>query len=106
MKVREFIVNQKELLLLASVLGALGMAGKVKADAVADAKAEAPRVDTLALLTNDVRNVRADVRDLRDNVTAMLRVQCVTNPTKWDVFETAGIKCGDLFPTQAGRVRK
>ncbi len=114
MRVKELAVNHKELLILLSVLG--GGIGVVQVAKLAGYNGQpssayaqqTPRSDTLAELASDVSQLKRDVSTLRSDVQAMLRAQCVTNPTRWEVYETAGIRCGDMIPsaTQAGRVRR
>lgn len=115
MRLRELFVSNKELLILLSVLGGgVGVVQVAKMNGydtqtpTAHAYAQQPHADTMAVLSSDVSQLKRDVATLRTDITAMLRAQCVTNPSKWEVYETAGIRCGDLIPsaTQAGRVRR
>lgn len=105
-------MSNKELVVLLTVLG--GGVGAVQLGksmgyvGQPTAYAQAPRVDTMAVLTSDVATLKEDVATLKSDMRAMLRAQCVTNPTRWEVYETAGIQCGQIIPsaTQAGRPRR
>jgi hypothetical protein len=107
MKVREFIVNQKEIVVILALISGLGAASKATQDLRHGVTPDVSRVDTLAMLATDVRELRAAMVTMTQTVAALTRVQCVVNRGKWESFETAGIRCGELIPsaTQAGRAR-
>jgi hypothetical protein len=109
MRVRELVMDKKELWILITVLGGgIGLSKMYEAHPAPAYAEAAPRIDTLAVLTSDVRQLKDGVATLRADIQAMLRAQCVTNPSKWEVYETAGIQCADIIPSakQAGRIRR
>jgi hypothetical protein len=120
MRVREWVVNQKELLAIGAVLGTLSVMAAVRGiqSTAATAPIAAQSVPVVVLDSSvtrqDVVRLRQEIGDVagrvsvvRSTVDALLRVECITNRQKWEQFELAGIRCSDMVPStvQAGRAQ-
>ncbi len=110
MRIKELVMSNRELVILLAVLGGGVGAAQIAKNYQATAYTfpTPTRSDTLAVLATDVSQLKRDVSALSADMQAMLRAQCVTNPTRWEVYETAGIQCDRIIPSarQAGRVRR
>lgn len=122
MKIKEWVVSQKELLAIGAIIGTLGVTAAVRgttwpirATAPVAAQSRPVVVIDSAVTSQDMRQLQRDISVVAGRigivsgtVDALLRVECITNPQKWPQFELAGIRCGELVPStvQAGRGRR
>jgi hypothetical protein len=120
-RIREWVVSQKELLAIGAVIGTLSTVAAVKgypwassATSPVAAPSQFVTVDS-SVTRQDVKHLQRDIDEVasrvlvvHNTVDALLRVECITNRQKWEQFELAGIRCGELVPStvQAGRARK